>query len=701
MKWFLDLKIRTKLLTGFIAIAVIGTTIGYIGIVNLKNVNDNDTQLYENMTVPISWVSEISTYFQRIRVNTRDIILANAQEEIEEYCSRINEYRDSIDVLGKKFEERILSDRMKGAYEEFKQARVGAARDLDEIEALARANKDDEGFTLLKGSFNITSRAEMNAIKKLVDMKIEDAKSKSDANTSTASSAITVMIIIIVFGFLISNGLGLFIARTINKPIKLIIERMASLSSLCIANLSKGSEQLANGDLNINIVTGTEHLLIDSRDEIGMLAQNMNQIISNTQNTVGSVKKAVVAVKDTVHEINLIVDASLNGKLETRGNASKFMGSYKELVDGLNKTLEAFSAPINEQSNVLEEMAKGNLTMRMAGDYKGDFLKIKNSINNLGESLHKVVSEVTGAVHAVASASNQISSSSEEMAAGAQEQSSQASEIAGAVEEMTSTIFETTKNAGSAAEKAKKSGSIAEEGGKVVQETIQGMNRISEVVKRSATTVKELGKSSDQIGEIIQVIDDIADQTNLLALNAAIEAARAGEQGRGFAVVADEVRKLAERTTKATKEIAAMIKQIQRDTGEAVDSMNAGTEEVMKGKELADQAGKSLHEIIAGAKETVDIVMQVAAASEQQSSASEQISKNIETISSVTQQSAAGVQQIARAAEDLNNLTIDLQNLVSQFIIDTSSDAFCAKMERANKFSVNHNGKLIESQGKR
>jgi methyl-accepting chemotaxis protein len=195
------------------------------------------------------------------------------------------------------------------------------------------------------------------------------------------------------------------------------------------------------------------------------------------------------------------------------------------------------------------------------------------------------------------------------------------------------------------------------------------MKRIADVVNRSAGTVRELGRSSDQIGEIISVIDDIADQTNLLALNAAIEAARASDQGRGFAVVADEVRKLAERTTKATKEIAEMIRKIQSDTAGALSSMDEGTTEVRNGIAFANKAGESLKEIVGVSQKVTDMVAQIAAASEEQSTASEEISRNVEAISKVSGETAQGTQQIARAAEDLNRLTENLQQLVARFTL--------------------------------
>jgi len=352
-------------------------------------------------------------------------------------------------------------------------------------------------------------------------------------------------------------------------------------------------------------------------------------------------------------------------------------------------------------------VAEGDLTKEVD-------VRSNDEVGELGEAFNKMIADLRATIEnvqesstSVSSASTEISSSTEQMAAGAQEQTSQAGEVASAVEEMTKTIVENSKNASDTADSARETKQTAEEGYQVVQETIEGMRRIAEVVKHSAATVGELGKSSDQIGEIISVIDDIADQTNLLALNAAIEAARAGEQGRGFAVVADEVRKLAERTSKATKEIAEMIKKIQGDTGGAVSSMEEGTKKVDEGIELADKAGQSLQEIVNMVQKVTDMVTQIAAASEQQSSASEQISKNVEAISAVTQQTASGTEQVARAAEDLNRLTENLQELVKRFKLD-SADAHqtrrtglterkkSRKQEEKSRSAVRENGYLVE-----
>jgi methyl-accepting chemotaxis protein len=427
-------------------------------------------------------------------------------------------------------------------------------------------------------------------------------------------------------------------------------------------------DRISKGDI-------PEKIVEESRGDFHTIKDNLNTCIDAIH----------ALVEDTGH----LAEAAVEGKLSERADTMRHQGDFARVIEGVNLTLDALIRPVEDSAGVLAKMAEGDLTIRVVGEYEGDHRKIVESINTVAGSLEQALSEVSEAVSATASASSEISSSTEEMAAGAQEQTSQAGEVATAVEEMTKTILENSRNAGVAADTAKSAKVMAEHGMQVVAETVKGMKRIAEVVQLSAGTVRELGKSSDQIGEIISVIDDIADQTNLLALNAAIEAARAGEQGRGFAVVADEVRKLAERTTKATKEIAGMIKKIQSDTAGAVTSMEQGTGEVEKGKELADRAGASLQEIVGVSQKVTDMVTQIAAASEEQSSASEQISKNVEAISKVTGETAQGTQQIARAAEDLNRLTEGLQQLVSRFKVVGRSDHDDQKLPHdAGRFGV-------------
>ena len=196
---------------------------------------------------------------------------------------------------------------------------------------------------------------------------------------------------------------------------------------------------------------------------------------------------------------------------------------------------------------------------------------------------------------------------------------------------------------------------------------MNGMKRIALSVKDAAHVIEMLGTSSEQIGEIVSVIDNIAEQTNLLALNAAIEAARASELGRGFAVVADEVRKLAERTTKATAEIASTIKTIQTDIHKAVGTMDSGTTEVENGVVLANEAGNALHQVVEGAQKVSDMIMQIATAAEEQSSVSSEIAGNVEKISHLSQENSAAASQTAHAADEVLNLATSLQQMVSRF----------------------------------
>ncbi len=432
-----------------------------------------------------------------------------------------------------------------------------------------------------------------------------------------------------------------------------------------------------------NVVTGLNDVIESFVSPLNLSMQYFDKIASGEELTSLDVTQYKGGFKDLTSNINqvsefmndvtsdiaLTATAAVEGRLSSRIDISKYPGTWRDITEGINLILDSIIKPINEAMKILQVMANGDFTKEMTGNYKGDHAKLKDSINSLINSLNNLIYQISDATNNVAQASISISSTTETISAASLEQSSQVDEVAAAMEEMARTITENSTNAATTAQFANNNGKIAEEGGLVVENTINKMRQIAEVVNQSAKNIERLGESSTQIGEIISVIEEIADQTNLLALNAAIEAARAGEQGRGFAVVADEVRKLAERTTEATKQISTMIKGIQSETSEAVHVMHKGNEEVSEGISLADNAGVALKEVVDSTKNVLDMVNSIASSSEEQAATSEEISKNINTISIATNESAQSIESIAHSSEDLTGLTQNLTELVSTFKI--------------------------------
>jgi methyl-accepting chemotaxis protein len=552
MKWFYDLKMRTKLLAGFLFMVVIALAIGVVGFVNTTNISDAMNAMYQGEQLHSTRLQGLSTAFQRMHSEFLLVVLARTEEERMASAQKAEIRNEEVRKFAKEVEMGIRTEEEKTAFKTFSDAINVFSTQREEVVDLVTSSRLNKAKDLLYSNVETTRRLMHESLVKLVDINLESSRVAAEQSSTTAEQAKVAIVVVLGLGVLLGLLFGVFVARSVSQPIKAIVQ------------------SVENADLNTVFKS-------DRKDEIGDL-----------------------------------------------------MKSFDRFVETLKETL----------TRVIEAAA------------------------------------------AVASASAEISAGTEEMAAGAQEQSSQAADVSSAMEQMTRTILENSKNAAGTTETAKSARVAAERGGKVVQESINAMRKIAEVVLKSASTVRALGKSSDQIGDIVSVIDDIADQTNLLALNAAIEAARAGEQGRGFAVVADEVRKLAERTSTATKEIAEMIKKIQTDTTDAVVSMEAGTKEVNEGIRLADDAGNALSEIVEVFHRVTEKVAQIAAASEQQAASSEQISKNVEAISSVTHETASGIQEIARTAEDLNRLTESLQTLMGRFKLSSdgttqsSSEAF-------------------------
>ena len=325
--------------------------------------------------------------------------------------------------------------------------------------------------------------------------------------------------------------------------------------------------------------------------------------------------------------------------------------------------------PLQMVNAALDDIAdgEGDLTKRLTVDGRNEVGRLCETFNRFVGKLHVSISRVAATTASLAAAAEELSVNTTQLSKGGQEQAQQATQAAAAVEEMSATVTEMAKNAQGVASTAQDANRAAGQGNDVVANSVTGMTRLAETVRTSAERIQSLGHRSEQIGEIVKVIEDIADQTNLLALNAAIEAARAGEQGRGFAVVADEVRKLAERTTKATKEIADTIRTIQSDTGGAVASMETGTREAQEGMAMANKAGERLGEIVGAVQTVTGMIQQIAAAIEEQSTATDQIAGNIESVAAVSKRNEGGLAQVTQATGELARLAGDLQSVVGGF----------------------------------
>jgi len=323
--------------------------------------------------------------------------------------------------------------------------------------------------------------------------------------------------------------------------------------------------------------------------------------------------------------------------------------------------------PLATGVEVANRIAEGDLAVAVEVNSSDETGQLMAAMKKMVESLRHLVGQTVDISTGIASASNQLHATSGQIATGAEEVAAQTGTVATASEEMAATSNDIARNCHAAADSASMAVSTTESGFAIVKHTVEGIRIRGQHTKENAAVITKLGKRSEQIGAIVGTIEDIADQTNLLALNAAIEAARAGEQGRGFAVVADEVRALAERTTKATKEISGMIRAIQQETKVAITSMEEGVRGTEQGAAEAEQLETSLHQILEQVNDVTMQVSQIATAAEQQTATTNEVTTNIQQITEVVQQTAKGADETATAAAQLAGQAQELKNLVGRF----------------------------------